>query len=238
MPTIDNEPRSASNVAGWNPARRKPSKSSNAATATITVTSTAVPARPLKNAGSATAAGAGPVVKGGGGAAARGGAADEEREDRDGGEDGTGDDARREVVARRRDARRGGDVRRVGLVLDGRELRSRGGCGRGTAAARTRGLRAGTTRRRLATGRDLCRELLVFIDVGDVDERAHSGGLVVDTLVAQREVGVVPVAVAGAVARLVRSCPDLFVTRFVGDHRHLSSGRFGPVRQWHRTEAS
>ena len=31
-----------------------------------------------------------------------------------------------------------------------------------------------------------------------------------------------------------RPPPDLFVAWFVGDHRHLSRGRFGPVRQRHR----
>ena len=62
MPTNDNEPSNPRRVAGWNPARRNPSNSSNAAAATITVTSTAVPARPMTNASSATAARIAPVT--------------------------------------------------------------------------------------------------------------------------------------------------------------------------------
>ncbi len=52
--------------------------------------------------------------------------------------------------------------------------------GGGCAATRARGLGAAATRGRGATGRDLRRELLVVVDLGHVDERAHGGGLVVE----------------------------------------------------------
>ena len=50
-------------VAGWKPARRKPSYSSKAAAATMAVTSTAVAARPIANAKRPTTASTAPVMR-------------------------------------------------------------------------------------------------------------------------------------------------------------------------------
>ena len=93
----------------------------------------------------------------------------------------------------------------------------------GTATARggaASGARRGAALRRTAgrrpTGGDLGRELLVLVDVGHVDERAHRGGVVVQALVADAEVALAPVTGLGAEAGLVaRGRPDLFVARLV-----------------------
>src|SRR5207245_1286202 len=62
----------------------------------------------------------------------------------------------------------------------------------------------------------------------------HGRGLVVEAFVAEVEVALAPVAGIGAEPGLAAGGrPDLFVARFVGDHRHLSRRWFGPVRQRH-----
>src|SRR3954447_7940426 len=158
MPTNDREPSSPSSVAGWKPARRKPSNSSNAAAATMTVTRTAVPARPMTNASSATAARMAPVPTRVGRSSPVGRMRDEALT--------CGASVSSSIVgycdaaAPRRGAR--GDL--AGGPGGGR---AGGGVGGGAAGGR-------------APSRDLRRELLVLVDLGDVDQRTHCGRLVVE----------------------------------------------------------
>ena len=200
-------------MAGWNPARRKPSKSSNAAAATITVTSTAVPARPMTNASDATAASTAPVmmrvVRSSPDGVTRGvavtcGASVSSSMV------GNCDPAAAAAAPRLR-ARAGFvRLRRAGAVRDGPRPRPR------------------TPRRRRHRARRRARPCAVVsswtpssLDEPSLNEKSVSS----QSPSPERKRG------------CVRGGPDLFVTRFVGDHRHLSSGRFGPVRQRHRTRS-
>ena len=108
-----------------------------------------------------------------------------------------------------------------------------GGGAAARRAARPRAGAAGAARGGPRPG----RELLVVVDVGHVDERAHRGGVVVQALVADRRSRPRPSRRprSGSGAGCPRPPRPLRRRGSSRDHRHLSGRRLGPVRQRHRT---
>ena len=99
--------------------------------------------------------------------------------------------------------------------------------------------RAASVRLRRAgapAGGDLGRELLVVVDLGHVDERAHARWCrrAGRRRRARSRPSPQSPALGAEARRVARGGPDLFVARLVGDHRHLAGRRLGPVRQRHR----